>query len=354
MALSGLASPLPRFHRSRSPYIESSRQFFHHFLDVRSTRARLPRLGHQQHRLQVLAAVDPELHTVLELASDVELSELSSILYGKSFFSPVFKSVAQGDGSSPRHSEDGEEKRDDLLERLESRLLFLAADAKSTVTGRRPRYRDVLLQVRQKLKIPCSLKLPTEDLEAEIFLFLLQQSSSPSEPLRIDDDPSDAETSQSGSWRKNLAAALKLGGRELVSAVFKGGSALTMSTLQRLVAKELSGKMLMEAARYQLAREALKKGGQLVATKLESRVTMLAARQLLAGAAARYITIRSTMMLLGPILWGTFIADVVVTALGPDYLRVVRAIYALAQIRLTRTYGWKRGSLLCQGTLKVF
>ncbi|EFJ26484.1 hypothetical protein SELMODRAFT_97348, partial [Selaginella moellendorffii] len=256
------------------------------------------------------------------------------------------------------------EKRDDLLERLESRLLFLAADAKSTVTGRRPRYRDVLLQVRQKLKIPCSLKLPTEDLEAEIFLFLLQQSPRQAIMLflplltfffQIDDDPSDAETSQSGSWRKNLAAALKLGGRELVSAVFKGGSALTMSTLQRLMAKELSGKMLVEAARYQLAREALKKalGGQLVATKLESRVTMLAARQLLAGAAARYITIRSTMMLLGPILWGTFIADVVVTALGPDYLRVVRAIYALAQIRLTRTYGWKRGSLLCQGTLKV-
>jgi len=43
--------------------------------------------------------------------------------------------------------------------------------------GWRPSYRDVLLQVREKLKIPCSRKLPTEDLEAEIFLHLMQEYS---------------------------------------------------------------------------------------------------------------------------------------------------------------------------------
>jgi hypothetical protein len=52
-----------------------------------------------------------------------------------------------------------------------------------------------------------------------------------------------------------------------------------MSTLQGIVSKQLSGKVLVETARYQLAKEAFVKGGQAVATKLECQVAMLAARQ---------------------------------------------------------------------------
>lgn len=44
-------------------------------------------------------------------------------------------------------------------------------------SGRRPTYRDVLLRVRSKLNVPCSVKLSTEDMEAEIFLHLLQDYS---------------------------------------------------------------------------------------------------------------------------------------------------------------------------------
>lgn len=44
-------------------------------------------------------------------------------------------------------------------------------------SGRRPTYRDVLLRVREKLHVPCSVKLSTEDMEAEIFLHLLQDYS---------------------------------------------------------------------------------------------------------------------------------------------------------------------------------
>ena len=43
--------------------------------------------------------------------------------------------------------------------------------------GWRPSYRDVLLTVRKKLNVPCSTKLSSEDLEAEIFLHLLQEYS---------------------------------------------------------------------------------------------------------------------------------------------------------------------------------
>lgn len=43
--------------------------------------------------------------------------------------------------------------------------------------GWRPSYRNVLLDVRKLLNIRCSAKLSTEDLEAEIFLHLLQEYS---------------------------------------------------------------------------------------------------------------------------------------------------------------------------------
>lgn len=64
---------------------------------------------------------------------------------------------------------------------------------------------------------------------------------------------------------------------------------------------------------------------------------MLAARQGLARAASRYVGLRSVMTFLGPILWGTLLADIVIQMLGTDYARIVQAIYAFAQIRLTRT-----------------
>lgn len=43
--------------------------------------------------------------------------------------------------------------------------------------GWRPSYRNVLLAVRKELNVPCSSKLSTEDLEAEIFLHLLRDYS---------------------------------------------------------------------------------------------------------------------------------------------------------------------------------
>ncbi|KAF3438322.1 hypothetical protein FNV43_RR21084 [Rhamnella rubrinervis] len=108
----------------------------------------------------------------------------------------------------------------------------------------------------------------------------------------------------------------------------------------------------------------MKRGGQLAAINLESRAGLLAAKQGIkcigrlvgcgafvglhhfqfvgsvgfAGAASRYLGVRSMMALLGPVLWGTLLADVVIQMLGTDYARILRAIYAFAQIRIIRTY----------------
>jgi hypothetical protein len=67
------------------------------------------------------------------------------------------------------------------------------------------------------------------------------------------------ESARAGKWHGNLVTAIRLGSQELLSVALKGGSAVTMSTLQGIVSKQLSGKVLVETARYQLAKEAFVK-----------------------------------------------------------------------------------------------
>lgn len=292
-------------------------------------------------------AFDPELRSVLELATDSELYELERILFGPSYFSPLLKSVTnRADVDYLMIGEDLEE-RDDLIALLESRFLFLAADARSTLRGWRPSYRNVLLGVRKKLDIPCSSKLSTEDLEIEIFLYLLREYTSQEPgtfPISLENskDPNISASSLElglNQWKVQAVAAFRGGVTELRSIVLKGGGLLTLAKIYQLLARRLSGKMFVEAANYQIKSEFLKKGGQLAAINLESRAALLAAKQGFAGAASRYLGLRSMMTLLGPMLWGTFLADIVIQMLGTDYARILRAIYAFAQIRITRTYG---------------
>ncbi|KAG6676033.1 hypothetical protein I3842_15G134100 [Carya illinoinensis] len=291
---SAAAAALPLIFSSASPITNTTAKFTY------------PGFGSPRHRngLRLVAcaytaisrrgqgASDPELRRVLELASDSELYELERILFG------------------PR--------------------------------GWRPSYRNVLLSVRKKLNIRCSSKLSTEDLEIEIFLHLLQNYSS--EELGY--FPSSLEPSKTSNDKGSLELGLDRGKvhtldavKELWSMILKGGGMLTLAKIYELLARRLSGKVFVEAANYQIKKEFIKKGGQLAVINLESRAALLAAKQGLSGAASRYLGFRSMMALLGPVLWGTLLADVVIQMLGTDYARILRAIYAFAQIRITRTYG---------------
>ncbi len=69
-------------------------------------------------------------------------------------------------------------------------------------------------------------------------------------------------------------------------------------------------------------------------------VCVQVARRGMAATAARYGTVRGALGVLGPMMWGWLAVDVALKAIGTDYGRVARAIVALAQIRLLRTYGW--------------
>ncbi|KAL6493472.1 hypothetical protein OROGR_032251 [Orobanche gracilis] len=305
----------------------------------------------------VTSGYDPELRSVLQLATDAELYEVERILFGPSYFSPLLKSIIKkADVEHIMIGEDPDE-REDFISKLESRFLFLAADAQSTLRGWRPSYRKVLIGVRKKLKVPCSSKLSVEDLEIEIFLHLLQEYSS--------EEAGNVSTSKSGSknadasnglelglslWKVQKLAALGIGVTEIRTTIVKSGGMLTLEKLLELLGGRLSRKMLSEAAKYRLKKEAIKKGGQLAAINLESGLALLAARQLalngLKAAATRYLGLTGVTQLLGPIrsmnvksnlnlflsrMWGTLLADIVIQMLGTDYARILRAIYAFAQ-----------------------
>ncbi|KAL1541976.1 hypothetical protein AAHA92_26122 [Salvia divinorum] len=285
------------------------------------------------------SAYDPELRRVLELASDAELYELERILFGRSFFSPLLKSVLKRDEIDHFMTGEDPDEREDYISMLESRFFFLAADARSTLRGWRPSYRSVLLGVRKKLKIPCSAKLSAEDLEIEIFLHLLheysskeQESFSSSKVSSNNDGPNSLEQGLS-SWKVQKLAALGIGATDIRSLILKGGGMLTLEKLLEL----LGGKVSVEAAKYKMKKELIRKGGQLAAINMESGVAFLAARQGLKAAAARYLGLRSITQLFGPLMWGTLLADVFIQMLGTDYARILRAIYAIAQIRIYRS-----------------
>ncbi|KAA8537198.1 hypothetical protein F0562_029670 [Nyssa sinensis] len=68
------------------------------------------------------------------------------------------------------------------------------------------------------------------------------------------------------------------------------------------------------------------------ASNVKEKQALLAAKQGAVGATLRYLGLKSVMVLLGPMLWGTILADVVIRMLGTDYARILQADYAFAQI----------------------
>ncbi|GAB2292769.1 hypothetical protein Dimus_027005 [Dionaea muscipula] len=76
---------------------------------------------------------DPELRKVLELASNTELYELERILFGPSYLSPLIKSISSGAEFDHVMIEEDLQERENFIEALESRFLYLAADARSTL-----------------------------------------------------------------------------------------------------------------------------------------------------------------------------------------------------------------------------
>ncbi|CAL8466741.1 g6277 [Coccomyxa elongata] len=296
--------------------------------------------------------VDRELWDLLDLANDDELEAVHDILYGLSPLSPLIKSLV-ADNEPAAIASRG---RASIMHRIESRFRFLAASSSAVLRGYRPSYRETLQYIRERLGVSCPSGLATADLETEIFLHILREQSEAITGL-VDDTPSASmrstvadgdgmvfvrrRTSRGARILNRLVAPLKLGGAELLPTLVKLGSAVSLSGMRRSALQQLGKNLLVQSARYEAALGALCQGGARgMAATFERRLAVQAASNGLTRAAARYSAVRGALGMLGPLMWACLGADLALKSLGTDYGRLVRAIFALCQIRLLRTRGF--------------
>ncbi|MBR8831814.1 MAG: hypothetical protein N5P05_002323 [Chroococcopsis gigantea SAG 12.99] len=271
-----------------------------------------------------------ELRTGLELASEDELQQITQILFTRRF-NPL--DYVQAPDPIEVQSLDW----DSWIDSIENRFRYLAADGITVLKGKTGSvtYRQILIRVCHFLKVPYSQKMSTTDIEAEIYLHLVSKAWK-----RL---PPSEQKSLSIKIQKALAATktpeplpAHLQNNPL-AIVLKGSSAFAVnSIIKPLVLKNIAQQFALHCATYQAAKTALVEGGSAIA----NQVVLQSAKRGMTGAAVRYGAVRATLGVIGPALWGWFIADLGWKTIATDYGRIIPAIFALAQIRLTRDECW--------------
>lgn len=271
-----------------------------------------------------------ELRTALELATEEELQQITNILFCRRF-NPL--DYLRAPDAIAVQSQDW----DSWLDSVEDRFRYLAADGVTVLKGQTEKvsYRQILVRVCHFLKVPYSQKMPTTEIEAEIYLHLVNKawkrlppSEQKSLSIQIQKALADSHTPQP------LPVHLQ---HNPLDIVLKGGSVIAVnSILKPILLKHIAGQFALHFARYQGAKTALVQGGTIV-----NQIALQTAKQGMTTAAARYGAVRTVLSLVGPALWGWFIADLGWKAIATDYGRIIPTIFALAQIRLTRDDCWQ-------------
>jgi uncharacterized protein YaaW (UPF0174 family) len=272
-----------------------------------------------------------ELRSALELATDDELRDLTEILFCRRFNPLDYV-------NTPEPIEVQSQDRHIWLDTLEKRFRFLAADGVTVLQRRTDRvsYRQILLQVCRYLKIPYQKALSTTELEAEIFLNLLNRAW---KQLPVSERGVLTRRVQqslvSTQWVQQLPLPLQ---KDPIGLLLKGSSALAVSSvLQPLLLQLLARQFAIHFATYQVAKDTLIRSGAVAAAQFQNYVVLQTAGRNMALSAARYGAVRGVFAVMGPALWAWFFADLGWRAIATNYGRVIPIIFALAQIRLTRT-----------------
>ncbi len=272
-----------------------------------------------------------ELTIGLELATDEELQVMTQLLFQPRFnpldyvYSPLPVAVSNRD-------------RRQQITLLERRFRYLAADGFTVLQNRTQQvtYRQALLQVCRYLKMRQYDGLSTADLEAEVFLVLLEKTWQ--QMPKRDRHSVERRTLKAIACTEEfeqLPAALQ---KNPLSLLAKGGSALALSAVVRpWLLKQVAQQFAWQLARYQVAKQTLVKGGLSALVEVQSRTAAKVAAQGMASAAARYGAMRGVLALMGPALWTWFLADLGWRAIATNYGRVIPVVFAIAQIRITRT-----------------
>ena len=271
-----------------------------------------------------------ELRAALELATEEELCELTDLL-----FRPKFNPLDYMNKLDPLEIQSL--PYDVWLDALEARFRFLGADG-VTVLQRQTHqvsYRRILIQVCRHLRLPYQDTLSTTDLEAEIFLYLLQrawQKLSPSEQVQLNQGVKQAIAHT--DLAQTLPESLR---QDPMRILLKGGSAIALnSVLQPVVLELIARQFALHFARYQVAQTTLGQGGLAVASQFQSHMTSKLAQHGMAMTAARYGAVRSLFAVFSSALWAWFLADLGWRTIATNYARIIPTVFALAQIRLTR------------------
>jgi uncharacterized protein YaaW (UPF0174 family) len=272
-----------------------------------------------------------ELRSALELATDDELQALTDMLFRPRFnpidyLQQIDPLVVQ---SGPRHQ---------WLDRIEQRFRFLAADGLTVINGQSQRvtYRQALIQVCHYLKVPYAVAWSTDELEAEVFLHLLRSNLSKL--------PQAERDRLQQSLQQSLARSAKFQALPLafqanpLGILAKGSGVVAVSAvIQPWLLHQIARQMALQVARYEVARQAAVKGGGTVIAQIHQRVALRMASRGVAASAARYGATKAVFSVLGPALWGWFLADLGWRAVATNYGRVIPVVFTLAQIRLTRS-----------------
>lgn len=109
-----------------------------------------------------------------------------------------------------------------------------------------------------------------------------------------------------------------------------------VTNMQMNAARQLGSVLLRRTVQYEAAAQV----AAATAGSLTNRAAMKMAQRGLTQAAARYGAARSLLSVMGPLLWAATAVDLAKMSIGCDYARIIKFIFALAQIRLLRTDGW--------------
>ncbi|OCR01153.1 hypothetical protein BCD67_17440 [Oscillatoriales cyanobacterium USR001] len=277
-----------------------------------------------------------ELRTALELATEEELQQLTELLFSRRFNPLDYV-------HTPAPMDVQSRDREAWLDAIEQRFRYLAADGLTVLRGRTHQftYRQALIQVCRYVKIPYSKKLSTTELEEEVFLFLmgrawkrLPYSEQDVLTLRV------RRSLQESKFSEPLPISVQ---KDPLSLLVKGGSALAVSSIiKQVILQKMATEFALHFASYQMAKEAAIAGGAAAANQLQNLIAIQTAKQGMTVSAARYGVARSAFAFLGPVLWTWFFADLGWRAISTNYSRIIPTIFALAQIRLTRSeYVWE-------------
>lgn len=271
-----------------------------------------------------------ELRSGLELATDEELQMMTQLL-----FQPKFNPLDYL--YTPQPVDISRYQRPQQIALLEQRFRYLAADGFSVLQKRTHQvsYHQTLLRVCRHLKMRQYEGLSVAELESEVFLVLLEKAWNqlPSGEQKIIERRLHSAIASTEEFER-LPTVLQ---EKPLALLAKGGSALALSAVIRpWLLRQIAQQFALHMARYQVAKQALVKGGLSVAAQVQSRAAAKVATQGMVSASARYGAMRGAMACLGPALWTWFLADLGWRAVATNYARVIPVVFALAQIRLTR------------------